>query len=499
MNHIIYKNLRHISWKHYLFPMFIAAVLYTIVIKDNLFGDEFAEYSFAVLGHSRFGMSTALDIHTQLARLGHLIIAKPWSIRLYSILCGLGTILFVGKYAHKFISNKVAVFAMWVAAFSPFLIEFAPEARPNAIFMFAGILFLYAFMSFVEDESLINTAFVIFAGCFGLLAREMFIVIIVFCFGYYIIKKRKVTIKLVITGLVMLPFIIRLYIRMKQYSNFAPKESAEAPVSLINFLFRLPVAFAFGYNTLQYPERGANFGVSISDTFAANLFTFICMILVFISLLIGFIILVKKDMKILLTAAAVLVPVGMLILAQELGFSILNVRHCAGVFGIYCVLIAAILIELYKYKWGKFIILLYVYLIAISLYHFYFQPEIYSRRSNYIALNRELENNLNNEDYIIVYHRGTNEEPDYLPALRKTDNIKDIYKDLPTDTDINEYVYDIDLKCKGRIFLIANSATKNWVDPDNSLMSALQKERTYKTIKYGRNLSLYIFNQSLEN
>lgn len=479
--------------------MLVASVLYSIIITDNLFGDEFAEYGFAVLGHSRFGMSTTLDIHTQLARLGHLIIDKPWSIRLYSILCGLGTILFVGMFAKKFISNKVAVCAMWIAAFSPFLIEFAPEARPNAIFMFAGILFLYAFMSLVEDESLTNVVFVIFAGCFGLLAREMFISILVFCFGYYIIKKRKVTVKLVIIGMAMLPFIIRLYLRMKQYSNFAPKESADAPVSLINFLFRLPVAFTFGYNTLRYPERGANFGISISDTVSAHLFTFMFMILVFVGLLIGFIFLVKKDKKILMTSAAVLVPVGLLILAQELGFSILNVRHCAGVFGIFCVLIAAILIELYKYKWGKCIILLYVYLLAISLYHFYFQPEIYSRRSNYIALNTELETNLKNEDYIIVYHRGTNEDPDYLTALQNKDNIQDIYTDLPSDMDINEYVHNIDSKSKGRIFLIANNATKNWVDPDNSVMSALQKERAYIRLKYGRNLSLYIFNQTSEN
>ena len=102
---------------------------------------------------------------------------------------------------------------------------------------------------------------------------------------------------------------------------------------------------------------------------------------------------------------------------------------------------------------------------------------------------------MKNEDYIIVYYKGTNTSPDYLTAMQNTDNIIDIDHDLPSGMQIEEYINGINSICRGRIFFIVNIAMKNWVDPNNSAMSVLQKDRQYTVRKYGRNLSLFIFNE----
>jgi hypothetical protein len=486
-------RIRHffLTW---LLPLCVAAVLYCIILPDNLFGDEYDEYKFSVLGEPRFGMSTTLDVHTQLARIGYMIVRKDWGIRLYSVICALGSIVLVGKLAGKFLSSRGIILATWIAALSPLLVEFGAEARPNAIFVFSGTLFLYAILVFTENESWSNFFLVAFSVCFGLLSREMFVAVLFFGLAYYVVKRRKFTLKFVFVCLAALLFILRLCYRMATYSNFAPKEVADAPVSVLNLLFRIPMALTFGFCTLKYPERNISFGISITDTIYQNAFSVLLIGVVFLGLLVGFLYYLRKNRKdAYFLAGSIVIPISILIIIQEAGFSILLEKHCAGVIGAYYVLLAAIIMQIVKYKWGKLVVILYCCIIGLSLFHFYFQPEIYSRRSNAIALNEYLQNNLYDMDYVVEYYGPKQSRPNYLTALAKVKNHIVLSDDMPRNATLEEYVQDVNSKCMGRIFLIDSVIMRRMVDPGGCVVSILEKNRHQTLERYGRNLKLHIF------
>ncbi|TKJ38115.1 MAG: hypothetical protein CEE38_04985 [Planctomycetes bacterium B3_Pla] len=478
----------------WLLPVLAAAVLYSIVITNNLFGDEFDQYKFSVIRKPRFGMSTTLDVHTQLGRLGHMIVREPWGIRLYSAVCALGSIVLLGKFSEKFLSPRSAILTMWIAALSPLLVEFGAEARPNAIFVFAGTLFLYAIVTFTENESWPNLALVLFSVCFGLLSRQMFVAVLFFGLAYYALKRRRITLKLLLICLVSLPLIARLAYRMTIYSNFAPKESAQSSVSLLSTLSRIPIAFSFGFTTLQYPERDVNFNVSIIETVSQNILPVLAILVVFSGLLIGFICYLRKNRKdACFLAGAITLPIMILIIVQETGFSILLAKHCAGVLGVYYILIAAIATQLFEYKWGKVVVILYFCITGLSLYHFYFQPEIYSRRSNLVALNKEIQNTLRDEDHVMVYYIPKDIEPNYVTSLAQAENLVSLRDDLPIGLTLDEYVRDVHSKCTGKILLIDSVMTRRIVDPNGCVLSVLKENRHHILKRYGRNLSLHVF------
>jgi hypothetical protein len=486
-------RLRHFLVNWFL-PVLIASVLYSFVLTDNLFGDEYSQYHRAVLGQRDFGMSQALNINTQCARLGHYLLGTPWAIRLHSVFFALGSIVLVGKLARKFLSSRGVIIATWIAALSPLLVEFGAEARPNAIFVFSGTLFLYSILAFTENESWPNLLLVLFSVCFGLLSRQMFVAILFFGLAYYALKRRRITLKLLLICLASLPLIARLVYRMTIYSNFAPKESAESNVSLLSTLSRIPIAFSFGFTTLKYPERDVNFNVSIIETISQNTLPVLVILVVFLGLLIGFICYLRKSRKdACFLAGAITLPIMILIIIQETGFSILLAKHCAGVLGVYYVLLAAIITQIFKYKWGKVVVILYFCITGLSLYHFYFEPEIYSRRSNVVAMNKEIRNTLRDEDYVIEYYRPKGYEPNYLTSLAQAENHVLLRDDLPEGMSLDEYVRSVHSECAGKILLIDSVMTRRIVDPDGCVVRVLKENRNHILKRYGRNLSLHVF------
>jgi hypothetical protein len=327
----------------------------------------------------------------------------------------------------------------------------------------------------------------------------MFVSILIFGICYYVLQKKRISLKLVSILFSSLPFIIIIAIKMIKFSSYGPKESADVPPSVLNLLMRLPMAFTYGYSTLEYPERDIGWNISISEVLANNLVLVAICIFVFIALFIGFVHLLKKDARrAIFLAGAVFVPIIILITGQETGFSMLNEKHCAGVVGAWYILLAASMVEISRYLWGKCAIVLYIFLIGMSLYHFYFQSEIYSRRTNFTALNSFLTETINKKDLLIVYHFSNERNPDYLPILDKAENYIDLYQDKPQNTSFKNFISSISDDCFGNIYLIYDSRLRPGIDPDNSVLSFLMKQREFNLLHYGRNLKLYEFsNQKL--
>ena len=292
---------------------------------------------------------------------------------------------------------------------------------------------------------------------------------------------------------------MNLYYGMAQYSHVAPKESVAAPASALNFLVRLPMAFTFGFCTLKYPPRGANYGISISRTLSQNSVTVAIICVVFCAFLVGYVrLLRKRTPETLLLTGAILLPVSILVMMQEVGFSLLNVRHCAGVLGPFCVLLSGVMINIWRSWWGKLGVALYGYLIAVSLVHFYFQPEVYSRRSNYSALNAFLLEELQEDDHLLTYHWSVGIKPNYLTAAATANTYVDLYRDRPQDLSMTEFIESIDANCTGRIYLVDSGAARRRADPQDRVVSFLEMHRDSATRRYGRNLSLYVFSERPE-
>lgn len=487
-------------WRHLvtglLLPLIVAGLMYSVILTDDLFGDEFLQYRWSVLGDSPYGSLLALDINAQLARIGYLLIGQPWALRLHSIIFSLGTIILVWMVAKHCFDSRTASVAAWIAAFSPYMLEFAAEARPNAIFIFAGILFLYALLLFIDDDGWPNTLLLIFSACFGLLARPMFIAILMFGLGFCILRLRKLTLKLALVVISAVPFVCLVAYQMVVFSSFGPKESSNASASILNFLFRIQMAFIYGYSTLNYPERDAGWNISISQVLSQYpIYVLIC-ILLFCAFMVGFVQLLKKARsQTVFLILAVIIPIATLLTVQETGFSMLNEKHCAGVVGAWYVLLAAIIVHISRYTWGKCAIVLCAYLICVSLFHFYFQPEIYSRRSNFTALNSFLTEVLKDDDFLIGYHLSSERKPNYLPILDKADHYIDLYQDNPTDVSLHEYVASFFDSYSGNIYLIYDSRLRPGIDPDNHVLSFLIKQYDFTLKHYGRNLKLYEFSQ----
>ena len=495
------KSMRTFSeWKIFLFgvvpPLLIAVFLYFSILKDDLFGDEFLQYRWSVLGESPYGSLLIFDINAQFAKLGYLLFREPWALRLHSIIFSLGAIILIYIVAKHLFGTVTAIFATWLAALSPYILEFAAEARPNAIFIFAGIFFLYSLLLLLQNENWLHTFLLAFSACFGLLARPMFISIFIFGIGYYIFVRRKITRKLIIVMLSVIPCIFLIGYQMAIFSTFGPKEPSDVPVLVSNLLLRLPVAFTYGYSTMNYPERDIGWNIAVSKVLLHNPGLFIICMVVFCALIIGFIQFFKKDRnKSIFLAGAVFFPILIMIAIQETGFSILNEKHCAGVVGAWYILLAAGLVQTSRYLWGKFAIALYIFLIGISLYHFYFQPEIYSRRSNFTALNSFLTETINEDDVLLAFHFSPERVPDYLPVLDNAGHYVDLYSDIPHDITVSDYVASKIKNCIGKIYLIYDSRLRPGIDPDNDILSFLKNHYEYKIKNYGRNLKLYEFSE----
>lgn len=488
------------GWKMLLvgvvLPLLTATFLYSVVLTDDLFGDEFLQYRWSVLNDRPHNLSDALDINTQLAGIGYVLVGQPWAIRLHSIVFSLGTIVLIWVVAKHCYGLRTAALAAWLAAFSPYLMEFAAEARPNIIFTFAGLLFVYALLRFMQSDSWPNTLLLMFSAAFGFMARPMFAAILLFGLGYYIVRHRRMTVKLTLVSLAVIPFMIRMCYQMAAFSRMGPKESSDAPASLLNLLFRLPMAFTYGYCTLDYPERDAGWNISIREVLVQNMIPVLISAIVFCAFLIGVVYLVRKvRSQTIFLIGAVVLPVSILLAVQETGFSMLNEKHCAGFVGAYYVLLAAILVQISRFTWGKCAVVLYIYLIALSLFHFYFQPEIYSRRSNFTALNSFLSGALKDDDLLISYHWSSENHPNPFTVFKQARSVVDIYNDRPDGLNIAQYIASVDAAYPVRIYVIYDARMRVMVDPGNSVLSALSKQRECTIRRYGRNLQLYEFSE----
>ena len=135
--------------------------------------------------------------------------------------------------------------------------------------------------------------------------------------------------------------------------------------------------------------------------------------------------------------------------------------------------------------------------IIVSLYHYIWLPNEYTRRMDWSGLIQTLEEQATTSDTIIIYlyeieDNSLKKVSLWDRGIQKINLSSDRTKSLA----ISDYANALDQETKGTIFVVNNETDRHLVDPDSELLVTLAKLRPMSERRYGRNLILYRFEKT---
>ena len=132
--------------------------------------------------------------------------------------------------------------------------------------------------------------------------------------------------------------------------------------------------------------------------------------------------------------------------------------------------------------------------VIVSVYHFVFVQNEYTRRMDWTGLIQTLEREVQKPDCVVVYQydiedlslkrisiwdRGIRKIKLKNAGLRGTSN--------------SEYALSLHQSVSGTIYVVNNETDRHFVDPNSELILTLGKLRSMSHKRFGRNLILYSF------
>lgn len=157
MRHKLDLKIKLCSRLLLIMPIAIGLILYLVHIKTDLYGDENSTFLLVSEGHILENLASPALCHPPLyfivAKMCFTLIGYHWAIRVPSVLAAVGTVLLIGQTARLVYGRRVAHWAVWLAALSPIMIEFAAEGRPYAMLAFFSTALMYTLLRFLESEN----------------------------------------------------------------------------------------------------------------------------------------------------------------------------------------------------------------------------------------------------------------------------------------------------------------------------------------------------------
>jgi hypothetical protein len=488
-----------------IMPIAIGIILYLVHLKTDLYGDENATLRVVSEGHILENLASPTLCHPPL----YFILAKmclvwtdnPWAIRIPSVLAAVGTVLLIGQTARLVYGRRVALWAVWLAALSPILIEFAAEGRPYAMLAFFSTALMYALLRFIESENRKTTILLSASIIGGLLTHYIFTVHVAFAGCYYLVKCRRLTKCAIYAALAIAPAIVLLVFGILsnagQSSNMAAGMNAD-PDTILNLLARLPVAMSFGFCTFKLPNMDITRNVTavmVKD----NSLLITVMLIAFLGL--GWLILrqlLRRQPRTVLLLCGIFVPVTLALMGIIMGTFMAKEKYLIGTIGWYIVL-AASAFETFRKSWiAGGTVFLYLALVAVSILHYAVYPNEYSRRADWTGLRRFLHAHVNKGDAVLLYRVNRDSAVDVRPSVKGV-RIVDIREYKPEQLGIGEFIEEIEESCQGHVYLVNREVDRHWLDPQRKAIHALKKRRAFEEWRFGRPLSLYIFHQRRED
>jgi uncharacterized membrane protein len=480
-------------------PIAMGIMLYLVHLRTDLYGDENATLSVVSEGHILRNLASPTLCHPPLyfvaAKACFAITGYPWAIRLPSVLAAVGTVLLIGQIARLLYGGRVALLAVWFAALSPILIEFAAEGRPYAMLAFFSTALTYTLLRFIESENWENMVLLSASLIGGLLTHYIFTVHVIFAGCYYLLRRKRLTKYAVYTTLAIAPAIILLALGILsnagQSSNMAAAMNAN-PGTILNFLARLPVAMSFGFCTFKLPNMDFTRNVTAA-MIKDNYVLFTVMLLAFFGL--GWLIrrqLLIRQPHIVLLLCGIFVPVTLALVGITLGVFMAKEKYLIGTIG-WCVVLVASVFGTFRKSWvARGTAVAYAALVVISILHYAAYPNEYSRHENWTGLRAYLSTSIRQDDVLLFYCDYQEDRFDLRPNVQSV-RIVHVSGDRPEQSSMGEFATQIDASCQGIIYLINREVDRLSIDPKSETIQTLQQRRPYELKRFGRNLILYIF------
>jgi len=503
-------RISHLGIRGVLFlaALLTALFLYSFHVSSDLYGDE-RGHSYNVIATGEFWTNIQdpsmchPPLYFMLAKLTYTLTGKPWGIRIPSILFALGTVIVLSLGAKRILGERFFLPAAWMAALSPFLLEFAAEGRAYAMLIFFSVATTWAFFEFLQSENFKNTCILIFVTICGILTHYFFWLQVVFAGTYYLVVKRHISRHaLSVLGIVLLVLVSlgsALFVTQEgNFRKYLQVSWSESFFSIPNFTARLPVALTYGFSTFHLPnlDPARNFSCRVLfDNWSLSLVVFVSfvgIIYAWVRLALG------KTKWFWLLFLGILTPSLLGLLGGRLGFYLIREKHLAVVWGSYSLLLLLAFNYLSRAKVGFLVIACYTAVVIVSIVHYIAYPNEYSRRMDWTGLNQVLEGKTNHSDSIVFYAN----DPQSL-SLGKMNVLENSFRrvnlraDRPEGISLIEFVEQIDYSTEGRIFLINNETDRHMVDPKSEVIKTLMSRRTISEQRFGRNLVLYEFRRDL--
>jgi len=484
--------------------LIIALIMYTVHLGSDLYGDEWGHtYKVVATGNFWQNISDPSMCHPPLyfilAKLSYMLTGVPWGIRLPSVVFAIGTVILVAYTARRFWGRRFFILAAWIAALSPFLLEFSTEGRAYSTLIFFSVAFIWSFHKFILDENVGNLFLIAGTSICGAMTHYFFWFLLMAGAVYYLIYRRGITKYAVyaalIVGIILLPQIYGIFIGQgAAFTNYLQVDWAESYFSIPNFLARLMVALTYGYSTfdLSAMDAGRNFTLQMVWN------NWLLIILCFISFLgIGYSIVCmafSKTKWVLLLSIGCLLPIILGISACNFGFYLIREKHLAIIWGCYILLQIFAIDFLSRRKVGWIIIACHFIVVLVSLVHYVAYPNEYTRRMDWTGLNQVLEKKITNNDVIIYYmHDPFDISLGSMEVMKRDIRKIRLKSNLPQATTLSDFARHLDRSTTGKLYLLNNETERHQIDPNSEFIAALKSNRKISEQRFGRNLILYSF------
>jgi 4-amino-4-deoxy-L-arabinose transferase-like glycosyltransferase len=507
MNQSIQRNSIWIQVIIYTGAMLTALFLYTYHLNIDLYGDERGHtYHVIAIGNFWTNIQDPSIAHPPLyfilAKLSYDITGQPWGMRIPSVLFALGTVIVVSFAAKEILGKQYFLTAAWLAALSPFVLEFSAEGRAYAMLIFFSVTSFWAFLKFIQKENIGNMLWLAGMSIGSAFTHYFFWFQLIFFTVYYLFVRKKVTRYsfgvFLITAFFILPFPILIFFIQKAQFREVLQVNWGTYFNSLNFLARLYTAVSYGYSAFQLPNLDPARNVPIILAVRDN-FILICLVAVSTGgLLWAWINLARKRIQFFwFFVLGIIMPVTLGIIAAKSGLYLIREKHLAIIWIFYFFLLLLAFNYLREKKWGWVIIVCYMTVVLFSIYHYLFYPNDYTRKMDWTGLIYTLENEARESDTVVVYQHDIGDL-----SLKKVSlwnqGVKKVIllTDRPNNMSIADYAKYLDQSIQGNIYIVNNETDRLGVDPNSELLNILMKNRLFSEQRFGRNLILYEFRHS---
>jgi 4-amino-4-deoxy-L-arabinose transferase-like glycosyltransferase len=486
-----------------LAPVALAAVLFSRHLFADLYGDEWGHTRSLVIGSTFWRDLLAPEmchppLYFILARMTWLATNSEWAMRLPSLLAALATVWTAGLLAGKVGGRNLVAPARWLAACSPFLMDFATEARAYAMLLLFSTASVWAFLRMMDGEDRRGALILAATLTAGMLTHYFFGFLLGYLLLWYVCKRSRFTVPAAIAFAppILAAALFGTLVFLVQGGAASAHLQAEwmrEHLHIPNFLARLAVAVNYGYCTFWLPPLDPARNVP-AGVVTRNIPQFIMLGVAAIGFATAFWRLLKARTRYLaFLSFGLVVPTLVAVCAGAMGIYLIREKHLAVIWPFALILAAMAVHSLFITWLGRIAAAAHIALIVLSAVHFLVFPNVYSRRMDWTGLRAAIAS-ARKPDVVLIYRLDARAapQPAFTTDAQRADFLVVRGSLRPGETLVG-LAQRLHAGTAGRILLVSHETDRHIDDPLGLIPKTLASLRPAAVTPYGRNLLLYVY------